>query len=1004
MDEVKQEALQMAKEAAREVSGASFSRNLWSGKLRLAVHPEDLDEDISEEQASNGKLKIDAEAFAKAERKGPKAQAQYLANFINGLADGKVPADAPKRCLMTNVVDKLDPPQLVPSLLISPGSPLTRLVVVQPPGAGKTCIMLEILSNFLSEDYNILIVGDPDIFSSVKQNLRKCPAREPGGNFLRDRNPGQAEWCALKSRAKESLMDPKNRPPSNCGKNARVFEKARIYWLSYVLFGNWIGGLAKYGSPDLKLFGGKRNTLILMDEVHKLTAPTEDPDQSWRRSLFSVGEFLAKEPKEASSTKTYVVGFTATPILDDPVQAICLATVFKGRTDPNIFVSNDPRKELRINPKTFYRDCVEEVTSIKIREPGSTFTHLMKTEEVAKRLRENNCLQVATSAKSTGEVAKRSVSHPCPVSYESRASNLYKVYSLKPEAKENLKILFSNLFFVTNNSMDPRKYPKLVSRTRLVEYPRRKEGKAAFADLAKDAFRKHPNGLSWQEVSNFADQEELKRLVRRWLAGNSPSHEELLTVERNAPKWKSLAQDLAGRDDFAGKTAVYLGARTVSGAANSTEYLFGLSFYLQGRLGYRDGTSSQVLERKLRQGGPSRSRAVYIIADPDTKSTVATGKTSGSDEKLDALNMLLRPKNPEDRMIAIRNVRNRELQLKLFNQEPCVGNLQGARRGSDYSIVLLGYEAYKALDLRCTSNLARMVLQPDGKKEQTVGRAHRSCSFGNVKETDLWRVNSVTYVFESPSCPARDCDCLLGSFLEAQARLPEQILSVLRGASIGCSNFSAYNQWPSGTVCTLDRDAPLHKTPQEKIRNFYFCSYSGAWDYNPRKDESGAQPALRRPSTPFERLRTRSTSEEGRTEPSPKTKERQRSKSLEKILDGFIEKRVQSPRSYRPAPIRPGVSGDVDPKLVLETCNGHCSDRVEAEETSERAPVPQRRRQRSFTAPLSEDIAREKHKVNKQKPEDSPKPEPDRSSLKLTPKLRRLFRRLLRRKTSVSNT
>lgn len=840
--EAEAEALKEARAVASDPSTiASIRKGLWNSKFRLGVRIED-DKMIQEK---NTQLQISAQLFAKAIT--PHQKAQYLSDLIDGVSYGKVPHDAPSACGSNTMglVDKLDPPQLVPKILITPSSPLQRLIVVQPPGAGKTCIMLDIMSNFLTEDYNILIVGDPDIFSSVLDGLRACPAMAPEGP-LRDRNANNKNrWCALYSNAKRHYFD-EGRAPKDCDGGLK-FNKARIYWLSYVRFGNWLKGQhAKYKNDEIF----KANTLILLDEVHKLTAPSEErASPRWRESLLYVGEQLFRAPQDqAPDKKVFVVGFTATPIIDDPVQAICLATVMKGHTDPSIFTDKNMTK-LRIDPKKFYTpEFVNIVDTISVREPGPSLTeHSMSTSHVAEILKKNNCIG-ATINKEKG-ISKDI--HPCPVSAADRAKNIYSVYSLKQSTADNLERLFSNLFFVTNNTADTRKYPSLVETSRLVSYT------SKFSEAATAAMKKHAGKVSWQEVSNFANGTLLQHYVRRRLIGMPHTIEDDTMFEHNAPKWRSFVHDLYRNRELSGKIAVYLGAGTVPGVATSTEYLFGLSFYLQAKLGLVDGTIFPE----------TRHAAVYIIADEaDYKELEAARKAADG---------------PEKRVTLTRSTEFRRTQRLAFNKAPCFGEVS---TGARYSIVLLGYESYKALNLECATNLVRMVLQPAGKTEQTIGRARRQCAFARIPK-QKWKVNAVTYIFHASACPEEDCDCLLGSFFAAQSQLQEQILKILRGASIACSNYKDFNQWPNGTVCLLDKGASLKRTPDEQTRNFYFCSYSGLWKYDPEENVTHLQYA-----------------------------------------DLTPQERQHDVKDYHRAPIRPGVSGDVTPQLVKASCAGRCSD------------------------------------------------------------------------------
>lgn len=935
-----------------------LTEGMWSDRFRLGVRVEDDDM----VQDKNSQLKISAELFGRAKTIPQKAQ--YLADLIDGIPDGKVPADAPPACNTGpgGAIEKLDPPQKVPKLLITPTSPISRLIVVQPPGAGKTCIMLDILTNFLTEDYNIIIVGDADVFSSIKKGLRVCPAMGPGGRLIRDRNPGKDAWCTLYSNAKRDLLD-QSQLPKGCEGGDKI-GKANVYWLTYILFGNWLkGGHKKYTNDSIF----EKNTLILMDEVHKLTAPTEERATGrWRESLLFVGEQLFKAPanNHLGGDRLYIVGFTATPIIDDPVQAICLATVMKGRSDPSIYTDKSMTK-LRIDPKRFYTpEFVDTVSTVSVREPGPTQSERrMPTKQIAQVLKDNGCIIPAattaskkTAASPAGTASATVSEHPCPITVNDRSKNIYSVYSLKPQTIDDLERLFSNLFFVTNNTADSRKYPRLVETSRLLAYT------PEFATTAAAAMKKNLGKLAWPEVSNFADAVALKSYVRRRLSGAKHTDEDTEMMEKNAPKWRSLVHDLSKSREIAGKTAVYLGARTVAGVATSTEYLFGLSFYLQAKLGFIDGTSPQHTSSEFYTEVQDKDRISYSASSPGATVYMVADTSDANAKEVTAAKTAenTNTSTPHHRLALVGNIDFRESQIRAFNATPCVGQVHNGSTASHYSVILLGYESYKAIDLTCATNLVRMVLQPKGKTEQTIGRSHRQCSFSRVPQKD-WRVNAITYIFHDKACPTADCDCVLGSFFEAQSGLQQQILSILRGTSIACSNFAPYNQWPKGTTCLLDKNAPLKLTPDQQDRNFFFCSYSGAWKYDdPHRKTDDIK--LKHDDKIGENHVTL-----GKNDPTKELNQRR-----------IAVERRHNVVDYRQAPIRPGISGDVKVEFVKSSCAGRCSKLDTKSETIHSEKLPPRERQSHQEQPLqrrrpvisdSKDIANKISSPHQQQPD-----------------------------------
>lgn len=854
---------------------ASLRDELWDKRLILGV-PSEEDQFA---QQKNGQLQISANAYHEA--RGPREKAEYLSDLIDGLAERAVPKAAPKQCPGPgdSRISHLDPPQLVPKMLITPESPLRRLLVVQPPGSGKTCIMIDILSNFLDLPYNIIIVGDPDIFLAIQSNLRKCPA-QVGGVSLRERNKGQPAWCVLNSNAKEDILPPEHRLKGCSGEK---FRNANIYWLDYVRFGNWLhendasnksGGKQARKSSKYRESPFSENTLILMDEVHKLAVPGDEQTTGrWKISALYVGEQLFKAGRDPS-TNPIVVGFTATPIIDDPAQAICLATVFKGHTDPAIF-KDSAMTQLRIPPKSFYDPAagfVEAIKSVMITEPGihGKAPRQVSLHDLQKRLSQNRCMQVAAAAPVQGRGSRKDAAgagglkavalagHPCPVGDNERAKAVMEVYRLREAAVSPLITLFSNLFFVVNTAADPRKFPEMMSRQRLVSTP------PGYEEAIANGAKQGPTA-AWSELCNFADPRWLRGYVRRRFSGHPQTPEDTKIIEANAPKWKALAQDLRTKATLAGKTAVYVGARTVEGVCSSSEFLFGLSYYLRDKVGYSDGTKESFARM---QHGSAASNDRSASSSSSSERGVPTAPVYVFADKTPDI---LMPKKhegqgyrPQDYPLLAGDEEFRKEQLNAFNAAPCTGSEGNSASG--YAVILLGYEAYKAIDLECASNMIRLVVQPSGRGEQTAGRARRSCSFRRVSDTSKWMVNLLTYVIADPRCPDFDCDCVLGSFYRAQASLQEQILGIMRGCSIGCTNFREFSQWPNPVRCLLDSRATGAITEKQDQRKLYYCSFNGA---------PGAPPP--------------------------------------------------------PAVIKRGVAGDVSPELVLETAGHFCSTHVESQ-------------------------------------------------------------------------
>jgi hypothetical protein len=797
----------------------SLSAKLWNTNFKLGLSSE---EHANEKKSENKEAIVTKKFEDYTKAKDEQVKAEFWNKFI-GEVEGAIPKKAPKQCPLGNSpISHLEKTQMIPKMIITPGSPIRRLIVVLPPGSGKTCIMLDILANFLNDDFNIIIVGDSDIFQSLSEDLRKCPA-EANGQLLRDRNTGEDPFCVLNSNLikKEKQNLDKNNNNNNC--KGDKFKRNKIFWLDYVKFGTWLtsAGSAK-GQSKFTVNPFSENTVIIMDEVHKMCVPGDEKTiGSDQQNALHVGRLIFEAGKNQEENP-YIVGFTATPIIDDPVQAICLATIFKGHTDPAIFTDPEMTK-LKIPPKDFYNTklgFVEEVKSITVFEPGTHNPQQVPIKIIQDKLIQNKCMQMQDEKKENGKsknissIKKNALEgHPCPVGDGDRSKAITKVFKLKDKSIEPLGALFSNLFFIVDASKDPRKFPAIDSHERLVTPPPEYQQKIAMG-------AKETPTAAWSELSNFANPKWLKRYVTKRLKGNQHEPNDTVFIEANAPKWKALASDLKSSNTIAGKTAVYMGARDIKGVCSSSDFLFGLSFYLMEKNGYEDGTKESFEGRKEDKEKPDyldvshkkNFGSIYIFANMTDEKMMPK---RNDDEK---------SYKAEDFPLLAGHTNFRKEQLKAFNDSSCVGS--GGTSSANYAVLLLGDEAYKSINLSCVSNMIRLVVQPSGKGQQTTGRARRSCSFRNVFDPEDWMVKLMTYVIRVAECPNFDCDCILGSFYKAQAQLENQILQIMRGYSIGCTNFKNFSKWDNEVTCFLDKK---HQASEMKPRaNLFHCSYDGS--------------------------------------------------------------------------------------------------------------------------------------------------------------------------------
>jgi hypothetical protein len=822
------------------------------------------------------------------EKRTASERAVYVSEFIKrqnlpGLQ--KILPGESKLCSRGKTINFLFTVQRVPGMLIGPGSTLKRLICVLNAGAGKTNIMLDVLSNYIDHKYTFVMIGDPDIFLSIKGDLQKSPASyispvdgEP--HKLRTFKEGVTNpWCLVYSTVDPRLL-PDGQNTANCAAQGAVkFGQIKIAWMTYVQLGNWLyahpppvggGGKAKFTPQPMakaksSMKARKENSnskygdtpfsdkvVLCADEVQKMVNPSEEPAKGmWQSKPVEVGKILAKLGQDQRKNPT-IVGFTATPIVDDVIQLICLATIFKGQ-DPAIFTDSH-MTELRVDPYRFFAQYTTKVKSLKVHFPGPNEddTKEYRVAELVRLLSVGRCTSARDPAKGGSKKEKETLldvalkGHPCPVSAADKSSHMSQLVQLtdSPEKIANLEILLSDLFFITNSGADSRRYPALLNgalerrgiappllstmtKYRYVPLPGNEgaqqdaRAKADYVASLSTSLRANL-GLAWREVSNFSDVDFLKEYVDEAVVDPSYTLSDELRdrVELCAPKWKALADDL--EHSCYGKTAVYTGTKGTPGTPG-VYFLMGLLYYLKKRFPSLHNGVAEIFEKdedaaeeeesggrnwkKTQDALPAQTdeektqRAetptLYVIADvPDSTEIKFLEKDIYDD-------------TPRHRLLYIGEAQSRERQFNRFKAAACVHSLADTQRSSRSSLCILGFEAYKALDLRCVSNLMRLVLQPAGKGTQTIGRAHRSCSFSSVEDHTLWKVMVRTYCLSDPDCGTEsakwNCDCVLGSYYTAQEDLLEKPLNrVLRSVGVACSIFKEYSDWPGGVKCIYD--------------------------------------------------------------------------------------------------------------------------------------------------------------------------------------------------------
>ena len=310
-----------------------------------------------------------------------------LARELRALARPQPPVQPSDRKLCPKVVrgelpriDTLSPAQKLPGQLMKPGG-LVRLLVDMSPGAGKTCIILDVASNFLGEGWTAIVVGDQDTRIGLSEGLRQCPAvarfvarvggreMDEGPTLLRDINDyypssdRDRRFCGTLGDVHAELLGPgrydcpdvPGRPP------VRRWAHAKFLSLTYVEAGNLVSAWAdgppasgRYRSLDPR----SPKIVWLLDEAHRLINVAEEPS-TWKRSILTLADFfgsLGAEPLEEGSATLgpAVVFLSASPnVTTNPQQTIQLVTALWGKANPNVFEAGDASKPLLVPAEGF---------------------------------------------------------------------------------------------------------------------------------------------------------------------------------------------------------------------------------------------------------------------------------------------------------------------------------------------------------------------------------------------------------------------------------------------------------------------------------------------------------------------------------------------------------------------------------------------------------------------------------------------------------------------------
>lgn len=476
---------------------------------------------------------IQAPPLNLADAKSPYERALAFDRYIAGSAEPKPPHGARNLCGGEPYLFNY---QTMASQLPSLSQRgLKRLLLVVSAGAGKTAIALQTIGNFTAPRrgkkgprMRVYIVGDYDIFSAFKvSRVLPVVAHSDGEQVLLSEFnvADENEWCFLSSGVKDKNIFPKGQVPSGCTDS---LDNVRIAWMTYVQFGNCLRAHTEGVSSGSKYRDWNpfdENALVIIDEAHVLARPQDIPAHpSKRSSARYVPEALKRMGADDSKNPT-IVFMTATPILENPYEAVELCQICKGRMNEAPVITESD----------FYGRYSKPVDRLRIDKA------VYSAEDVQRHANKKDPIRDLTA---------------------------------DAERLEELYALFSDLVFTINVKADTRFYPRVVERD-------------VFVPHDDQATASGPGSGLWENRAVFEDERALAGVVRDMVGSRrrEMTGRELELVDRQAPKFKRLAAILRRAE---GKSAVYVGAPGTPEVAG-VYYLVCLSFYLQTILGVGDG-------------------------------------------------------------------------------------------------------------------------------------------------------------------------------------------------------------------------------------------------------------------------------------------------------------------------------------------------------------------------------------------------------------------------------
>jgi Type III restriction enzyme, res subunit len=267
-----------------------------------------------------------------------------------------IPKEKGVLCKMDKSNLKLFPYQIVSTVLGSPYSPLSKLLIIASTGTGKSCILVGIANYHVIQEkkHGIIFVGATEALYTnfIKQSL-ECP--------------GHMKQLA----AKHGWIDSKNTEHVH---EFTKFMKKYIYPVDYTQFANMLSGkYKKYQGVELSTLKGK---VVLFDEVHYLVdsisqttfKPTyERMPNNWQTNLRQMYNLLST-PDNPYLEGSIIVGATATPITQSIMEYFALVNMFAikpfSKDELKSILQNVNKIEQGLLPDSTLNKCIDKFKPI----------------------------------------------------------------------------------------------------------------------------------------------------------------------------------------------------------------------------------------------------------------------------------------------------------------------------------------------------------------------------------------------------------------------------------------------------------------------------------------------------------------------------------------------------------------------------------------------------------------------------------------------------------------